>query len=52
METCVDNDTRVVGMQNLYVVDASIVPPLTTNPVMGVMIAAERAVERILAAEE
>jgi len=46
---CVDVDTKVVGMRNLFVVDASIVPPLTTNPVMGVMIAAERAVERILA---
>jgi cellobiose dehydrogenase (acceptor) len=49
MEACVDADTKVIGMQNLFVVDASIVPPLTTNPVMGVMIAAERAVERILA---
>ncbi|KAH7401222.1 hypothetical protein BKA66DRAFT_406074 [Pyrenochaeta sp. MPI-SDFR-AT-0127] len=47
--TCVDTDTKVIGMQNLFVVDASIVAPLTTNPVMGVMIAAERAVERILA---
>jgi cellobiose dehydrogenase (acceptor) len=51
MESCVDADTKVIGMQNLFVVDASIVPPLTTNPVMGVMIAAERAVERILALE-
>jgi len=51
MQECVDTDTRVIGMQNLYVVDASVVPPLTTNPAMGVMIAAERAVERILAAE-
>lgn len=49
MEACVDVDTKVIGMQNLFVVDASIVPPLTTNPVMGVMITAERAVERILA---
>ncbi|KAF1935618.1 FAD/NAD(P)-binding domain-containing protein [Clathrospora elynae] len=49
METCIDADTKVIGMQNLFVVDASIVPPLTTNPVMGVMIAAERAAERILA---
>ncbi|KAF1837434.1 FAD/NAD(P)-binding domain-containing protein [Decorospora gaudefroyi] len=45
---CVDTNTRVLGMSNLFVVDASIVPPLTTNPVMGIMIAAERAVERIL----
>ncbi|KAI8932950.1 hypothetical protein NX059_010419 [Plenodomus lindquistii] len=49
LESCVDADARVIGMDNLFVVDASIVPPLTTNPVMGVMIAAERAVERILA---
>lgn len=47
--SCVDADTKVIGMSNLFVVDASIVPPLTTNPVMGVMLAAERAVERILA---
>ncbi|KAH9872512.1 hypothetical protein IAQ61_005348 [Plenodomus lingam] len=46
--SCVDLDTKVIGMDNLFVVDASIVPPLTTNPVMGIMIAAERAVERIL----
>ncbi|KAF1844108.1 GMC oxidoreductase [Cucurbitaria berberidis CBS 394.84] len=49
LETCVDSNTKVIGMQNLFVVDASIVAPLTTNPVMGVMIAAERAAERILA---
>jgi len=47
--SCVDVDAKVVGMGNLFVVDASIVPPLTTNPVMGIMIAAERAVERMLA---
>ena len=45
---CVDTDAKVIGMENLFVVDASIVAPLTTNPVMGVMISAERAVERIL----
>jgi cellobiose dehydrogenase (acceptor) len=48
-ETCVDTDTRVIGMDNLFVVDASISSPLTTNPVMGTMIIAERAAERILA---
>ena len=47
--SCVDNNAKVIGMNNLFVVDASIVAPLTTNPVMGIMIAAERAVERILA---
>ncbi|KAH7407081.1 hypothetical protein DE146DRAFT_786844 [Phaeosphaeria sp. MPI-PUGE-AT-0046c] len=49
MESCVDSDTKVIGMQNLFVVDASISAPLTTNPAMGTMIIAERAVERILA---
>lgn len=47
--SCVDADTKVIGMQNLHVVDASISAPLTTNPAMGTMIIAERAVERILA---
>jgi cellobiose dehydrogenase (acceptor) len=51
MESCVDVDAKVIGMQNLFVVDASISPPLTTNPAMGTMIIAERAVERILALE-
>ncbi|KAL8911319.1 MAG: hypothetical protein Q9171_003484 [Xanthocarpia ochracea] len=41
--SCVDQNTTVVGMKNLHVVDASIVAPLTVNPQMGVMIAAERA---------
>jgi cellobiose dehydrogenase (acceptor) len=49
LESCVDADTKVIGMQNLFVVDASISAPLTTNPAMGTMIIAERAVERILA---
>ncbi|PSN66575.1 FAD/NAD(P)-binding domain-containing protein [Corynespora cassiicola Philippines] len=48
-ETCVDTNAKVIGMENLFVVDASISAPLTTNPVMGTMIIAERAVERILA---
>lgn len=46
--TCLDLETRVKGMENLFVVDASILEPLTVNPSMGVMIAAERAVELIL----
>ena len=45
--SCVDRNTTVVGMKNLHVVDASIVAPLTVNPQMGVMIAAERAWELI-----
>ena len=35
-------------MENLHVVDASIVAPLTVNPQFGVMAAAERASELIL----
>jgi cellobiose dehydrogenase (acceptor) len=49
LESCVDTDAKVIGMKNLFVVDASISAPLSTNPVMGTMIIAERAVERILA---
>lgn len=45
--SCVDRNTTVIGMRNLHVVDASIVAPLSVNPQMGVMIAAERAWELI-----
>ncbi|KAJ8116884.1 hypothetical protein OPT61_g1793 [Boeremia exigua] len=48
-DTCVDLDAKVIGTDNIHVVDASISAPLTTNPVLGTMIIAERAVERILA---
>lgn len=48
-ETCVDTDAKVIGTNNIHVVDASISAPLTTNPVLGTMIIAERAVEKILA---
>lgn len=45
---CVDADTKVIGTENIHVVDASIVSPLTVNPQFGVMIAAEKGAERIL----
>lgn len=46
----VDPDTRVWGTDNLFVVDASIFPGMvTTNPTSYIVIAAERASERILA---
>ncbi|KAJ4336639.1 hypothetical protein N0V95_008557 [Ascochyta clinopodiicola] len=48
-ETCVDSNAKVIGTSNIHVVDASISAPLTTNPVLGTMIIAERAVEKILA---
>jgi len=47
--SCVDADTKVVGTANIHVVDASIVAPLTVNPQFGIMVAAEKAAERILA---
>lgn len=46
----VDTDTKVYGMDNLFVVDASIFPGLTTaNPSASIVTASERAAERILA---
>jgi cellobiose dehydrogenase (acceptor) len=48
-DTCVDTNAKVIGTNNIHVVDASISAPLTTNPVLGTMIIAERAVEKILA---
>ncbi|KAF3766917.1 FAD/NAD(P)-binding domain-containing protein [Cryphonectria parasitica EP155] len=44
---CVDNSTRVIGMENLHVIDASILSPLTVNPQFGVMVAGERGAELI-----
>ncbi|TGJ83278.1 hypothetical protein E0Z10_g5486 [Xylaria hypoxylon] len=46
---CVDVNTKVIGTTNIYVVDASIISPLTVNPQFGVMVAAEKGAERILA---
>ncbi|KAK7753369.1 hypothetical protein SLS62_004659 [Diatrype stigma] len=46
---CVDADTRVLGTRNIHVVDASILSPLSVNPQFGVMVAAEKGAERILA---
>ncbi|KAI3319712.1 GMC oxidoreductase [Xylariaceae sp. AK1471] len=46
---CVDVNTEVIGTANIQVVDASIVPPLTVNPQFGIMVAAEKGAERILA---
>lgn len=44
---CVDGAATVVGMDNLHVVDASILAPLTVNPQFGVMVAGERGAELI-----
>ncbi|KAE9963461.1 hypothetical protein BLS_009264 [Venturia inaequalis] len=46
----VDKDTKVLGMTNLFVVDASVHPDLPTGNTQAiVMVVAERAAERILA---
>lgn len=44
---CVDETTTVIGMDNLHVIDASILAPLTVNPQFGVMVAGERGAELI-----
>nr|UMZ45322.1 hypothetical protein [Paramyrothecium sp.] len=49
---CVDADTKVVGTDNIHVIDASIISPLTVNPQFGVMVAGEKGAERILALSE
>lgn len=46
----VDLNTKVYGTDNLFVVDASIFPGMpTTNPSAYIVIASERASEKILA---
>ncbi|CAI4215006.1 unnamed protein product [Parascedosporium putredinis] len=48
----VDADTKVYGVDNLFIVDASIFPGMVTgNPSAMIVIVAERAAERILALE-
>lgn len=45
----VDADTRVYGTDNLFVVDASILPGMVTaNPTGTILSVAEKAAERIL----
>ncbi|KXX80350.1 Cellobiose dehydrogenase [Madurella mycetomatis] len=49
----VDLDTKVYGTDNLFVVDASIFPGMSTgNPSAMIVIAAEQAAQRILALRE
>ena len=46
----VDLNTKVYGTDNLFVVDASIFPGMTTgNPSAAIFTVAERAADRILA---
>ncbi|KAG6017096.1 hypothetical protein E4U54_008357 [Claviceps lovelessii] len=49
LDKCVDTNTQVIGTQNIHVVDASILAPMTVNPQFAVMVAAEHGSERILA---
>lgn len=44
---CVDINAKVVGTENIFVVDASILSPMTVNPQFAVMVAAELGAERI-----
>ncbi|PPJ58086.1 hypothetical protein CBER1_05298 [Cercospora berteroae] len=50
--TCVDQNTKVKGMENLHVVDSSITEAFTTNPMFGIVAVAERASELILALDK
>lgn len=45
---CVDKSTRVIGTNNIHVIDASILSPLTVNPQFAVMVAGELGAERVL----
>lgn len=48
-QAVVDADTRVYGTDNLFVVDASIMPGMVTaNPTGTILSVAEKAAERIL----
>jgi cellobiose dehydrogenase (acceptor) len=47
--SCVDVNTKVIGTKNIHVIDASIIAPMTANPQFGIMMAAEKGVENILA---
>ncbi|OBT76414.1 hypothetical protein VF21_03666 [Pseudogymnoascus sp. 05NY08] len=45
---CVDQGGRVVGMGNVWVADASLLEPLSVNPMFGVMVVGEKVAELIL----
>lgn len=45
---CVDTNTKVIGTDNIHVIDASILSPMTVNPQFAVMVAGELGAERIL----
>lgn len=45
---CVDADTKVIGTDNIHVVDASIISPMTVNPQFAVMVAGEMGAAKII----
>ena len=45
---CVDTDTKVIGTDNIHVVDASIISPMTVNPQFAVMVAGEMGAAKII----
>ncbi|KAL3956830.1 hypothetical protein ACCO45_009676 [Purpureocillium lilacinum] len=45
---CVDVNTKVVGSDNIHVIDASVLAPMTVNPQFAVMVAGELGAERLL----
>lgn len=45
---CVGVDTKVIGTDNIHVIDASILALLTVNPQFAVMVAAEKGAEMIV----
>jgi cellobiose dehydrogenase (acceptor) len=48
-QAVVDADTRVYGTENLFAVDASILPGMVTaNPTGTILVVAEKAAEKIL----
>lgn len=45
---CVDTDTKVIGTENIHVIDASIIAPTTVNPQFAVMVAGEMGAAKII----
>ncbi|UNI22258.1 Cellobiose dehydrogenase (acceptor) [Purpureocillium takamizusanense] len=45
---CVDVNAKVIGSDNIHVIDASVLAPMTVNPQFAVMVAGELGAERVL----
>ncbi|KAJ6442367.1 cellobiose dehydrogenase [Purpureocillium lavendulum] len=48
IDSCVDVNTKVIGSDNIHVIDASVLAPMTVNPQFAVMVAGELGAERLL----